>query len=128
MRSACSTGAKSVVSPRPPTVSVGLSWLCSSGYSALERLEPVHEPVVLRVGDDRRVALVVRVARLVDADREALHLVGRVGEADALVDVVVHHIDSLGTTPDAADDVGRADPARSAFGYPSVPTRSTRRW
>ena len=33
MRSACSTGAKSVVSPRPPTVSVGLSWLCSSGYA-----------------------------------------------------------------------------------------------
>ena len=79
---------------------------------ALERLELVHELVVLRVGDDRRVALVVRVARFVDADREVLHLVGRVGETDALVDVVVHHVDSLGTTPDGSAVGGRVASSR----------------
>ncbi len=34
MRSACVTGAKSVVSARPPTVCVGLSWLRSVGCAS----------------------------------------------------------------------------------------------
>ncbi len=33
MRSRWVTGAKRVVSARPPTVWVGLSWLCNSGKS-----------------------------------------------------------------------------------------------
>ena len=70
------------------------------GVCPLERLEPVHELVVLGVGDDHGVALVVRVACLIDADGEAFDLVCRVGQADALVDVVVH-VPSLGTTHDS---------------------------
>ena len=75
MRSACSTGANSVVSARPPTVCVGLSWLCSSGMQPLELVEPPHQRVVLRVADAvDGVALVVRVAQLEDARRQLLRL------------------------------------------------------
>ncbi len=74
MRSAWMTGAKRVVSARPPTVWVGLSWLCSSGNSPLELLEPADHPVVCLVALKHLVALVVGVAQLEDPVGERLRL------------------------------------------------------
>ena len=109
------------------------------GVRPLERLEPVHQLVVLGVGDDHGVALVVRVACLVDADGEVFDLVCCVGQAEALVDLVVH-VPSLGTTPDTVRvrRMPRGEPRGirrrpctgqwCEYSACSRPARSTRRW